>query len=378
MRKSIISAVLLIIFCISCAISVSAESGASHFVVDEYGVLTAEEQNALHLLAQNIYEDSGVGVFFVYTQAEQFTDYNFTSLLNGIEDYVIMMENDTSWGVLSDGKGAVIDEEAADILRAAYDTGETYGDGVEAYLYAAADFLSTMSGISDAAMSDAGEYLVFDEACLLTESEEAALAGKLMEISHTYNAQIVVATIEALEDVDIDEFVDYIYDSMGFGYGEAHDGVLLLVCMNPRQYRILSNGFPGEAIDSGDIDSIGDAIAPSLSAGNYAAAFDEFANQCSYYLDGYINGFPFDFSQNITVCLILGIVVGLVVAFGLKKQLKTVRKKEQAHDYVKPESMQISVSNDIFLYRSVSRSKKASSSSSSSSGSSRSSGGGSF
>ena len=118
-------------------------------------------------------------------------------------------------------------------------------------------------------------------------------------------------------------------------------------------------------------------IVSDLSDGDYAAAFDEFAEQCDYYLDGHINGFPFNFGKNLLICLIIGIVAGVVVAFVLKGQLKTVRKQNQANVYVKPGSMQVTVRNDFFLYREVSKSRKESSSSSGS-GSSRSTGGGSF
>jgi uncharacterized membrane protein YgcG len=81
--------------------------------------------------------------------------------------------------------------------------------------------------------------------------------------------------------------------------------------------------------------------------------------------------------QNLLICLVIGIIAGVVVAFILKGQLKTVRKQNQANVYVKPGSMQVTVHNDFFLYRDVTRTKKQSSSSSGS-GSSRSTGGGSF
>ena len=223
----------------------------------------------------------------------------------------------------------------------------------------------------------AEEYLLFDEADLLSDAEESVLVQKLEEISHTYNAQIVIATVDSIGGADIDAFVEYVYDELEFGYGDNHDGVLLLVCMDPREYRILSNGFAGTAIDSGDIQKMGDAFVSDLSEGNYAAAFDEFAEQCDYYLDGYINGFPFNFGKNLLICLIIGIVAGLIVALILKNQLKTVRKQDRANVYIKSGSMQLTASRDLFLYRNVTRSKKESSSSSGS-GSSRSTGGGSF
>jgi len=230
--------------------------------------------------------------------------------------------------------------------------------------------------VSVFAAEDTG--FLYDEANLLTDGEEAALTNKLAAISGEYNAQIVIVTIEALDADTVDYYVDYLYDSMGFGYGQNHDGVLLMVCMDPREFRILSNGYAGVAIDDGDIDLICDEIVGNLSAGDYAGAFHEFADECAYYLDGYVNGYPFDFSGNLATCLIIGVVVGLIVVLILRGQLKTVRRQHQANVYVKQGSMHVNVMNDFFLYRNVTRTKKQSSSSSGSGGSSRSRGGGSF
>ena len=66
----------------------------------------------------------------------------------------------------------------------------------------------------------------------------------------------------------------------------------------------------------------------------------------------------------VTVLLVIGIVAGLIVAFILKGQLKSVRKQDKANVYVKPGSMQLTLQNDLFLYREVSKTKKESSNSS--------------
>lgn len=223
-----------------------------------------------------------------------------------------------------------------------------------------------------------GEF-VYDDADLLTRSEESALSRKLEQISDACDAQIVVVTVSEA-NMDPDVLLELVYDSMDFGYGDRRDGVLLLVSMDPREYRILSNGYCGRAIDPHDIEDIGDAIVSDLSGGDYADAFDTFADQCAYYLDGYINGFPFDFGGNLMICLIIGVVVGLVVALILMAQLKTVRSQSRAHEYIKSGSMNIRIRNDIYLYRNVSRTRKESGGSSRSSGGggSRSTGGGSF
>jgi len=164
---------------------------------------------------------------------------------------------------------------------------------------------------------------------------------------------------------------------MNMGCGKNRDGVLLLVCMDPREYRILSNGYAGDAIGMDQIDAISEAIVSDLSDGDYADAFIAFADNCAYYLDGYLNGFPFNAGKNLVIALIIGIVAGVIVAIVLKNQLKSVRQQKQANIYIKSGSMQLTTSRDLFLYREVSRTRKQSSNSSGS-GSSRNVGGGSF
>ena len=375
MSRKIISVFLALVLCFSLAVVASAES--TDYVVDEFGNLADGEVAELNEYAAYLHDVCGVGIFYVYTYVDPLDTYDIDSLTGGLEDYFIMMENESSWGVFKGGLGEEIDIAGEDDLRAVYDAADTYVGGVEDFLYEAALYFPQVADTPEGDVLEVEEYLVFDEAELLNDSEELALEEKLADLSSKHDAQIVVCTIESMDGGDIDEFLNYLYDEMGFGYGQNHDGVLLLVCMDPREYRILSNGFAGEAIDSGDIDSIGDVIVSDLSDGDYAAAFDGFADQCDYYLEGFVNGFPFNFGKNLVICLIIGIAAGLIVAFVLKGQLKTVRKQHQANVYVKPGSMQVTVHNDFFLYRDVTRTKKESSNSSSG-GSSRSSGGGSF
>jgi uncharacterized protein len=220
---------------------------------------------------------------------------------------------------------------------------------------------------------------VTDGADLLTDSEERDLYATLAEISDAYGAQVAVVTVPSL-DVSIDYYVNDLYDGGAYGYGSDKAGVLLLVCMNPREYRILSNGFAADAISSYDIDVISDAIVSYLSAGDYAEAFDTYAGECEYYLGGYINGFPFDFGANLILALIVGVVIALIAVSSMKAQLKSVRRQNQANAYVKSGSMNITRAGDYYMYRTVTRSPKpkSNSSSSSSSGGSRNVGGGRF
>ena len=52
------------------------------------------------------------------------------------------------------------------------------------------------------------------------------------------------------------------------------------------------------------VDMISEAILSDMSEGDYLGAFSAFADQCDYYLGGYINGFPFQAGKNLLIALI--------------------------------------------------------------------------
>ena len=381
MTKRMICTILALVLCFSLAISVSAEAKSLDFVVDEYGYLADGEVAELNEYAAYLYDTCGVGIFFVFTKAESLQDYDLDSLTAGLEDYFVMMENDTSWNVFKGGMAEKIDTATEDALRAVYDATDTYVDGVKAFMDETASCFPQIADTPEGDILYVEEQLVFDEADLLSDSEEAALVEKLTEVSHTYNTQLVVATLPALNNGNIDDFVEYLYDAMDFGYGETKEGVLLLVCMDPREYRILSNGYAGEAIGPDQIDTLCDFMETYLPNGHYTTAFHSFADQSGEFLKYYQAGSPFKAGKSLAISLIIGIIAGLIVAFILKGQLKSVRKQDQAHRYVKPGSMTVNIQYDIFLYRTVTRTqkqKRVESTSSGSGGTTRSKGGGSF
>ena len=248
------------------------------------------------------------------------------------------------------------------------------------WLLAVALFLTLTAFACPTAMAaESDETLVYDDADLLTNKEEKALQEKLADISGEYDAQVIVVTTETSEGLDVPYYAEIIYDSMEFGYGEDRDGVMLFVCMDPRECQIIGNGFAAEAIDDSTIEVILDAFVPYLSDGEYAEAFDIFADRCRFYLDGHINGFPFDVGASLVFALVVGLIIGLIVTGVWKSQLKSVRRQNEANVYIKPGSMHLTQAGDYYMYRNIVRTARPKNTSSSgSSGSSRSSGGRSF
>lgn len=219
------------------------------------------------------------------------------------------------------------------------------------------------------------EQFVYDYANLLSSAEEGEVAGQLEQISRRHSAQIVVVTIDSTEGKSINSFINDFYDDNDLGYGDSRDGVLLVVCMKLREFRILSNGRAAEKISLDDIDDMSDNIAPYLSDGDYADAFIEYAELC----DGQLG---FDILKHLGIALLIGAVIGVIVAFILKAQLRSVKKRFTAHEYIRPGSMNIRRVGDFFLYRNVSKTRRQQSSSSGSGsrsgGGSRNVGGGRF
>ena len=220
--------------------------------------------------------------------------------------------------------------------------------------------------------------LVFDEADLLTAQEENELESQFAQIAQDYEVQVVLVTVSDLDGANIEDAANALYDKAQIGYGENRDGILLLVSMNPRKYHIITNGLASDAIGNDEIDDICDVIQSSMEDGNYATAFTKFAKECEYYIDGHINGFPFSVGDTLIFSLVVGLVVGLITVFVMKGKLKSVHRQTRANMYVVDGSLHLTNQSDIYLYRTVTRTKKPSNNSGSRSGSSRSSGGRSF
>lgn len=237
--------------------------------------------------------------------------------------------------------------------------------------------------------------LVYDEADLLTDTEEATLLTKLERISDDAGMDIVVATVDSTGELSPMEYADDFFDYNGYGRGADRDGLVLLVSMEYSDWWISTRGYAIEAFTDAGIDYIGEKVTSYLSNSDYATAFDEFAAQCEAFVAQARTGEPFDTHNlpkdpfNKGLALIIALVGGFIIAKiytgKLKGQLNTVRKQTAAAGYVKENSLNISNSRDFFLYRNIQKRAKETSSSGggssthrSSSGASHGGGGGKF
>ncbi len=224
-----------------------------------------------------------------------------------------------------------------------------------------------------------------DDSGVLSVEEESELLARLDSVSETHQFDLVVVIVDDFAGMSAMDYADDFFDYNGYGYGTGRDGSLLLIGVNEDYRWISTSGFGITAFTDAGISYIGNEIVYDIQSGFYYDAIDSYITLCDdfitqaenghpYYSDDLPKGkFPFFFSLLFSVAI--GFVIAFIVVLILKGQLKSVRRQATAASYLKAGSMKVTESRDMFLYRNVSKVKKAENNSSGGSSTHRSSSG---
>jgi uncharacterized protein len=114
---------------------------------------------------------------------------------------------------------------------------------------------------------------VSDFAGVLSPSTKYNLENLCTQVDRQAHAQIAVVTVKTLDnDQSIEEFATALEDKWKVGAKGTDRGVLLLVVMNPRKYRIeVGYGLEG-ILNDAKVGDIGRSMVPALSQGDYNTA----------------------------------------------------------------------------------------------------------
>ena len=220
-------------------------------------------------------------------------------------------------------------------------------------------------------------YRMNDSAEVLTEDEDSELEASLEELSVRQSFDVVVATIDSLEDEGYTSMEECADDLCQFGYGENRDGVLLVVSTGDRKWHISTCGYGITAFTDAGIQYLGEQMTPDMADGDYAAAFRTFIQWTDAYITAAREGHPYDVDNMpkepfsivyLGVALVIGLITALIVTGVMKSQLKSVAPQRDATSYVRQGSMKLTNQRDLFLYRDVHRTERPKESSSSDSG----------
>ena len=107
-----------------------------------------------------------------------------------------------------------------------------------------------------------------DVADVLSDEEEAEVLSKLDEISERQQFDVVIVCLDSLRGENIQDAADDFFDYGGFGYGEEHDGTLLLVSIEDRKWHISTCGYGITALTDAGLMYLSEQFLPAMSGGN--------------------------------------------------------------------------------------------------------------
>lgn len=216
----------------------------------------------------------------------------------------------------------------------------------------------------------AGGVRCVDEAGLLDDYELQSVIEKLDEVSEKHNVDVTVLTVRSTNGENTADFADNYYDDSDWGQGLSRDGVMLMISMGDREWYISTCGEGISSITDYGISYIGNEIIYELSEGDYAEAFEHYADICDRMLTQAEEGSPYDVNNQVVeeveeeeqggfspegglMSLFMGVLTALFPTLSMKNNLKSVNNQVKASNYVKEGSLNFVENTDSFMYRHV-------------------------
>lgn len=238
-------------------------------------------------------------------------------------------------------------------------------------------------------LSQSNDFVV-DEDDLLTDYEEQILRENAQRISEAHDCEVIIVTEYSLGGLDAESYAENYFYDQGYGTGSERSGILLLVSLESRDYWECTSGKAIDAFTDNGLLYLESKFLSKLSSGAYYDAFLAYQNTCEKmlaYYDGTLteaeresleheynqfaiaenpDGYQEEYEHNDTrtrkptsfvtitlISLIAGFLISLLPMSVLKSKVQNVRKQTNAANYVRPNSMQLNVNRDIYLYANV-------------------------
>ena len=212
---------------------------------------------------------------------------------------------------------------------------------------------------------------IVDEAGYLMQSELASLTEKLDKVREKYDFEVAIYTQSDMTSSTAEESADDIYDYQGYGAGENDDGIMLYICSDTREYHFTTHGKGREYFNKNGLAYLESKVVPHLSGNDYYEAFEEYIETTDELLQMAKDGKPYNEKQYsmkylfgvIIVCLIAPLLIAFWMMKRKLKKMKTAVENDYAANYIKPGSMRIDTSRDLFLYSRITKTERPKSSS---------------
>lgn len=129
---------------------------------------------------------------------------------------------------------------------------------------------------------------IYDEAELFPEDEEKALEKSAEEIEEKYQMDCIILTLKDTGGKSTQSYAEDFYDENGFGVGDQHDGVIMVVNMGNRSKEMITTGKAIPIFTDYYIEAIWEDVTPYLSEGKMYEGTQEWIRQVGYYNEEFL------------------------------------------------------------------------------------------
>lgn len=228
---------------------------------------------------------------------------------------------------------------------------------------------------------------VVDLANLLSQEQITSLEQKINNIINEYQMDVVILTTYLNNGKEVQDFADDYFDENNYGIGTGKDGLLLVLSFQYNDWYISTSGKAIDMFTDWGIDYLGKVMRPNFSDEEYYNGFNEFLDYTDKFINQALTEKPYDrysqgdlpslyddyvsdntdyekeegrFSSNekIIYSLIGGLIIGFIVSMIRLGNLKTKKAVYNANAYVKENSLNLTKSDDLFLYHTITKTRK--------------------
>lgn len=211
--------------------------------------------------------------------------------------------------------------------------------------------------IDDCKTEFASDKFVADDAYIFKADTERKIKKYIAEVKEKYGCDICIYTYRFdksyVSDEEARDHAEDFYRSQGL----TDNGVLLMIFFesdNDGGTHIVTSGKCKNALTEDDMIAMEDNFYPYLTRRNeegYYNAVISFVDDCADEFEDYVN---FD-GKWFLIAPGAGALVSFFSARKNKNALRSVKSKTDAADYSKAGSLKLTTSNDVFLYKRVTK-----------------------
>ena len=231
---------------------------------------------------------------------------------------------------------------------------------------------------------------VVDNANVLSEDEKEALREIFGRIRNEYHVDAALYTAGEMDQDAPWYEAQSIYYQNAYGYGSGNDGILFFNCPVERKYAIFTYGSCEKLFNDAVLDDVEDSVLYYLRNEYFFDSYKTFADKCAYYISDPSRSEEAletmeeeaaaernkDRNSGLITVGIFALVIAFIMMRSKVRKMNTAVKSDYASNYMKPGSLNLTNSQDLFLYSHTSRVRIQTESRSSGGSSSGGSGGG--